>query len=343
MRCLLQALARSGRVDFEQEVELLVLRHQLKVISRNARRPPFRRRDRMLLAAASRILSKDRWKSFVVAPGTLLRWHRELVRRRWPYRRAGAGRPRLDPETVELITRLAKENPRWGYLRIRGELLKLGVRVFATAVRTVLRREGLGPAPRRSGQSWSQFLRAQAQWILAFDFFTVETAWLRTLYVLFAIELGSRRVHVLGVTRNPDSAWVTQQARNVAVGEWLGEIRLLIRDRDSKYSGPFDEVFRTEGVRIVKTPIRAPRANAYAERWVRTARRECLDQILILGRRHLERVLREFQTHYNANRPHRGLELTVPEPSTTEVSSDGNVSRRDRLGGLIHEYYREAA
>jgi putative transposase len=129
----------------------------------------------------------------------------------------------------------------------------------------------------------------------------------------------------------------------VAVGEWLGEIRLLVRDRDSKYSSPFDEAFRTEGVRIVKTPIRAPRANAYAERWVRTARRECLDQILVLGRGHLERVLREFQTHYNANRPHRGLELSVPEPPTTEVSSDGNVSRRNRLGGLIHEYYREAA
>jgi putative transposase len=218
MRCLLQALARSGRVDFEQEVELLVLRHQLKVISRNARRPPFRRRDRMLLAGASRILSKDRWKSFVVTPGTLLRWHRELVRRKWTYRRAGAGRPRLDPETVELITRLAKENPRWGYLRIRGELPKLGVRVSATAVRTVLRRAGLGPAPRRSGPSWSQFLRAQAQWILAFDFFPVETAWLRTLYVLFAMELGSRRVHVLGVTRNPDSAWVTQQARQCGGG-----------------------------------------------------------------------------------------------------------------------------
>jgi putative transposase len=176
---------------------------------------------------------------------------------------------------VELIIRLARENSRWGYLRIRGELLKLGVRVSATAIRKVLRRHGLGPAPRRSGPLWSEFLRTQAHGILAVDFFTVETAWLRTLYVLFAIELGSRRVHVFGVTRNPASAWVTQQARNLAVEERVRGVRFLIRDRDAKFSGPFDEVFRTEDVRIIKTPIRAPKANAFAERWVRTARREC--------------------------------------------------------------------
>ena len=239
--------------------------------------------------------------------------------------------------------RLASENPRWGYLRIRGELLKLGVWVSATAIRTILRRSGLGPAPRRSGPSWSEFLRSQARGILAVDFFTVETAWLRTVYVLFAIELGSRRVHVFGVTRNPDSAWVSQQARNVAVGERLLGVRFLIRDRDSKFSRSFDEVFRTEGARVIKTPIRAPKANAFAERWVRTARRECLDHLLILGRRHLERALREFVMHYNASRPHRGLELAVPAASAAEASTDGTVSRRDRLGGLIHEYYREAA
>lgn len=179
--------------------------------------------------------------------------------------------------------------------------------------------------------------------ILAVDFFTVETAWLRTLYVPFAIELGSRRVHVLGVTRNPDSAWVSQQARNLAMGKRLRGVRFVIRDRDSKFSGSFDEMFRTEGARVITTPIRAPKANAFAERWVRTARRECLDHLLILGRRHLEGMVREFMMHYNANRPHRGLELAVPEPSTAEASTGGAVSRRDRLGGLIHEYYREAA
>jgi hypothetical protein len=164
------------------------------------------------------------------------------------------------------------------------------------------------------------------------------------MYVLFGIELGSRRVHVLGVTRNPDSTWVTQQARNMAVEERFRCFRFLIRDRDSKYSGPFDEVFRTEGVKVVKTPIRAPKANAFAERWVRTARWECLDHVLILGRRHLERVLREFASHYYAERPHRGLRLACPSPPTSSSSvRSGAVRRRDRLGGMIHEYHREVA
>jgi transposase len=344
LHSLLCALARSDRSDLEREAELLVLRHQLKVLSRGRRRPAFRRRDRMLLAAASRILPMERWRAFVVSPQTLLRWHRELIRRKWTYRRRSPGRPPLDPETVELIVRMARENPRWGYLRIRGELLKLGIRVSATSIQTVLRREGLGPAPRRTGPSWSEFLRAQAHGIVAIDFFAVETVWLRTMYVLFAIELASRRVHLLGVTRNPDSAWVTQQARNLAVGERLRGVGFLIRDRDSKFSGPFDEVFRTEGVRVIRTPIRAPKANAFAERWVRTARRECLDHLLILGRRHLQGLLGEFAGHYNAERPHRGLRLARPSPPTSLSSlSSGAIRRRDRLGGMIHEYHREAA
>jgi transposase InsO family protein len=238
---------------------------------------------------------------------------------------------------------MARENPRWGHLRIRGELLKLGVRVSATAIRTVVRQHGLGPAPRRSGPTWREFLRSQAHAILAFDFFTVETAWLRTLYVLFAVELGSRRVRVLGVTRNPGSAWVTQQARNLAVGEGLRNIRFVIRDRDAKFSGPFDEVLRTEDARVIRTPIPAPKANAFAERWVRTVRREYLDHFLILGQRHLERVLCGYALHYNRSRPHRGLELAVPEPPLVEARDSGAVRRRDRLDGLIHEYYREAA
>jgi putative transposase len=176
LRCLIRGLPPSGRADLEQEIELLVLRHQLKVLSRGTRRPPFRRRDRMLLAAASRVLPRKRWNAFIVTPRTLLRWHQELVRRKWTCRRRGPGRPPLDPETVELVVRMAKENPRWGYLRIRGELLKLGIRVSATAIRTVLRRDGLGPAPRRSGLSWSEFLRSQARGIVALDFFCMETA-----------------------------------------------------------------------------------------------------------------------------------------------------------------------
>jgi transposase InsO family protein len=243
---------------------------------------------------------------------------------------------------------MARENPRWGYLRIRGELLKLGVRVSATSIRAVLRRHGLGPAPRRDGPTWKEFLSQQASGILAWDFFTVKTVWLTTLYVFFFIELSTRRAYLGGVGAHPDSAWVTQQARNLAFDGRIGNVRFLIRDRDAKYSSPFDEVFRTEGLRIIKTPIRSPRANAFAERWMRTARRECLDHVLILRRRHLERVIGEFVGHYNAERPHRGLQLACPSPGWsssppgTSGGSTGVVRRRDRLGGLIHEYCLEA-
>jgi putative transposase len=316
LRRVVRSIVGSSNELMTTEVEVVVLRHQLMVLKRQVGRPHLRPRDRLLMAALSRALPRARWSSsFVVTPQTLLRWHRELVRRKWTYKRiSGGGRPPIADEVRELIVRMGGENPRWGCLRIRGELAKLGIRVSATRIRTLLRRSGLGPAPRRDGPTWSEFLRAQARGILAVDFFTVETLWLRTLYVLFVIEVGSRRVHVLGVTRNPDSAWVTQQARNLAVGEGLEGIRFLIRDRDAKYSGPFDEVFRSEGVSIVKTPIRAPRANAFAERWVRTVRTECLDWMLVLGRRHLERVLRTYAAHYNERRPHRGLELKTPDP-----------------------------
>lgn len=221
--------------DQSKDVEILVLHHQLKVLQRRAGRPRLRRRDRVLLSAASRILPRSSWSSFIVSPQTLLRWHRELVRRKWTYRRTAdrGGRPPLDEGTRGLILRLGRENPRWGCIRIQGELAKLGIRVSATKIRTLLRRHGLGPAPRRSGPTWSQFLRDQARGILAFDFFTVETLSLRTLYVLFVIEIGTRRVHVGGVTRNPNSAWVTQGARNLSwdFAEQGRAFRFVIRDR----------------------------------------------------------------------------------------------------------------
>jgi len=323
------------------ELELVVLRHQLKVLRRQVDRPRLRRRDRLFMAAISRTLPRARWSSFLVTPQTLLRWHRDLVRRKWTYARPSGGRPPIPDEVRELIVRMGRENPRWGCIRIRGELLNLGIRVSATKIRTLLRAAGLGPAPRRGGPSWSGFLRAQARGILALDLFTVETAWLRTLYVLFAIEVASRRVLVLGVTANPDSAWITQQARNLAVGDRLRGVRFLIRDRDSKFTGAFDEVFRSEGVRIIQTPVRAPRANAFAERWVRTVRTECLDWMLVFGRRHLERVLRTYISHYNARRPHRGLELKTPEPRldpAPRLAQGARIRRRDVLGGLVHEY-----
>ncbi|MDP9342128.1 MAG: integrase core domain-containing protein [Actinomycetota bacterium] len=285
---------------------------------------------------ASRLLPRGLWHSFIVRPETLLRWHRKLVARKWTRSHRPPGRPALDPEVRELILRLARENPRWGYMRIRGELLKLGVRVSATAIATLLRRRVLGPAPRR-GPTWGEFLRSQAPGILACDFLTVETIRLKTL------ELGTRRVHLGGATPNPDSAWVTQQARNLAMAlkEEGRSPRFLIHDRDTKFTGPSDEVFRSEGMRVILTPIRAPNANAFCERWVGTLRAECLDWTLILGRRHLERVLRTYIVHYNEARPHRGLALQTPIGSPSPAVGDpraADVRRRDVLGGLLHEY-----
>ena len=203
LRWLFQLVADSTN-GLTRDVEVVVLRHQLKVLKRQVSKPRLRRRDRLFMAAMSRTLPRARWSSFVVSPQTLLRWHRELVRRKWTYKRISVGgRPPISDEVRELIVRMGRDNPRWGCLRIRGELAKLGVRVSATKIRTLLRANRLGPAPRRGGPTWDEFLRAQAQGILAFDFFTVETLMLRTLYVLFAIQVGSRRVHVLGVTRNP--------------------------------------------------------------------------------------------------------------------------------------------
>jgi transposase InsO family protein len=255
---------------------------------------------------------------------------------------------------VALILRLAGENPRWGYRRIQGELKKLGVSVSATTIRTVLRGNGLGPAPRRASVSWRAFLRAQAAGIVATDFFTVETVRLTTLYVLFIIELGTRRVRLVGVTDHPSGSWVVQRARELSMererdtAEDTTVPRFLIRDRDSKFTRAFDDVFAADGTKIIKTPIQAPNANAVAERWVRTVRRECLDWILIWGRRHLERVLNEYVRHYNDERPHRGLALRPPRGMDIGVAPGGitaavSVGRRDRFGGLVHEYYQVAA
>lgn len=341
-RCLLRLLSPSANRGQAMEIEVAVLRHQVRVLRRQVRRPRFRPVDRAFIAAAARVLPRERWDSFLVTPRTLLRWHRELVRRKWTYRTARRpGRPPIDPEVRALVTRLARENPRWGYVRIQGELRKVGIQAGASTIRRVLRAQGLGPSPRRQGPTWSEFLRAQANGILATDFFTVETIRLKTLYVLFFIELSTRRVHLAGVTAHPDSAWVTQQARNLAIDGWAEDLRFLLHDRDSKYSGPFDEVFRTERLQVVHTPYRAPRAKAFAERWVRTVRAECLDWTLVRGRRHLERVLRVYTSHYNNGRPHRGLDLATPLGNHSAPSAYGSavkLRRHDLLGGLIHEY-----
>jgi transposase InsO family protein len=337
-------LVGLGPKPDNKDVEIADLRHQLAVLHRQVARPRYAPTDRLVLATLARMLPRERWSAFLITPATLLRWHRELVQRRWTYPRGTGARRGLDPGLVGLVLRLARENPRWGYLRICGECAKLGMKVSATSVRNVLHRDGLGPAPRRSGPTWAQFLRSQAAGVLACDFFTVETVGLTRMYVLFFIERERRLVWLGGVTAHPTGEWVTQQARNLtmALGERATRVTLLVRDRDAKFVASFDAVFAAVGVRVAKTPVRAPLANAYAERWVRSVRAECLDWILIWDRRHLERVLTAYVAHYNLARPHRGIGLEVPAVTDDVPLRTGSIERIDVLGGLIHEYQRAA-
>jgi putative transposase len=342
LRRLLELVMLRCRSEREKEIEILLLRHQLRVLERQVARPAPTQADRALLAAFSRVLPRQAWRrSLFVTPTTLLRWHRELVARRWTYPRRCPGRPPTAAEVRELVVRLARENPSWGYRRVQGELVGLGVKLAASTVWAILRETE--PAPRRLEQSWAEFLRQQAGSILECDFLTVDTLFLRRFYVLFFIELGTRRVRLAGITANPDGRWVTQQARNLVMqlDDEGRRPRFVIRDRDSKFTREFDEVFRTEGIRVIKAPVRAPKAHAHAERWVGSVRRECLDRLLILGRRHLHHVLVAYVRHFNEHRPHRALGQRPPlsdELPLAEVIDLDRLRRRDVLGGLIHEY-----
>jgi len=344
LRRSLELVTLCFRSAEAKEIEVLVLRHELVVLRRQHPRPRLQPTDRALLAALSRLLPRARWSVFLVRPETLLRWHRRMVRRRWTYPTAANGRPPISDEVQHLVVRLARENPRWGYQRIHGELLRLGWRVSASSIRRILHAHGLDPAPRRGPANWRSFLRQQAAGIIACDFFTVDTVFLRRVYVLFFIEFGSRRVHLVGVTDHPTGLWVAQQARNLVtvLGEQATAFRFLIRDRDAKFTRMFDDVWRSTGAEVIRTPVRAPNANAVAERWVGTVRRECLDQLLIVGPQQLVRVLRRYLQHYNQHRPHRSLAHATPVPSDRAEARDapnlGRLCRRDVLGGLIHEY-----
>jgi putative transposase len=340
-RRLFELVLLLARSEQRKEAEPLLLRHELQVLRRQVARPQARPADRIVLAALSQALPRVR--SMLVEPATLLRWHRELVRRRWTFPRRPPGRPPTVSQARQLVLRLAAENPSWGYKRIHGELTGLGFTLSPSTVWNILRRQGIEPIPRRARLTWREFLRQQAAGIVECDFFTVDTMWLRRLYVFFFIELERRRVHIAGVTTHPSGAWATQQARNVlrTFSEEGKRSRILIRDRDVKLTKAFDEFLRTEGVTVIRTPIAAPRAKAHAERWVGSVRRDCLDRILILSRSHLERVLREYVDHHNTHRPHRALEQQAPLPKPIPIRAppdEAHVRRRDRLGGLLHEY-----
>lgn len=322
-----------------------------RYLRRQVCQPQFEPHDRLLLAALSRALPRRSWSAFLVRPETLLHWHRRLVARRWTYPHRKPGRPPIAAEVRELILRLARENPSWGYLRIVGELRKLGVKVSATSVRNILSKASLPPAPQRDRQSWRHFLRAHGESVLACDFFTVDTVWLRRIYVLAFLSIGSRRIEYLACTSNPNTAWMLQQARNLLMelDDHERQVRFLIHDRDAKFPRAFDSLLGSARIKVIRTPIKAPNANAHTERWVGTVRRECLDRLLIVSRRHLEHVLRVYIDHYNGRRPHRSLDLRPPDAgacsplTAASVPPSPRIVRRDLLGGVIHEYELVAA
>ncbi|HEX3051300.1 MAG TPA: integrase core domain-containing protein [Aggregatilineaceae bacterium] len=350
---LIELIRLGRRSESDKDFEILLLRRQLAIYERRQEQAPhLSRGEKLMLIVMGTKLKAQTGRTIkamgevirIVKPTTLFGWHKQLVRRKWTYRQRQAGRPRTDRAIEQLVLRLAREND-WGYERIEGELLKLGYDISHETVGHILQRHRIPPAPEREpSPSWRHLMTHYKDQLLACDFFTVETLFLHTLYVLVFIEIGTRRVHFAGCTAHPDSAWVTQQARQVMweLADREPGIRFLIRDNDKKFTESFDTVFRAEGIDIIRTPFRAPNANAYVERWIRSARTECLDKLLIINQAHLRRVMREYIAFFNTARPHQGLDQQIPVSKFTHANT-GPLCCRPVLGGIIHDYYRDAA
>ena len=340
-------LRLARREEAWKAAEILILRHQLAVLQRRQpRRPRLDWADRALLATLLAVIPKARRRRLrlLVSPDTILRWHRDIVRRRWAARSmpGKTGRPATRRNIRALVLRLARENRGWGYRRIHGELAGLGVKVAASTAWEILRTAGIDPAPRRSGPTWSQFMRSQAQAILACDLFTVDLLNGTQAHVLAVIEHATRRIRILGVTLHPTGEWTTQQARNLLIdlGGQADRVKFMIRDRGSNFTAAFDAVLADAGIRILLCNVRTPRMNAIAERWIGGCRREFLDRILIWNQDHLRRILSQYETHHNQRRPHRSLNSAAPlKPLPEPVDLEQyRVRRHARVGGLINEY-----
>jgi putative transposase len=340
---VLSWLALFARSSASKDAEILVLRHEVAVLRRANPRPRLAWSDRAVLAALTRLIPKVLRVHRTVTPGTLLRWHRRLIAATWRQPKP-PGRPPTPDDVVRLILRLAAENSTWGVVRIQGELRRLGHRIAASTLRRILRKHRIHP-PAKRGDSWRTFLRAQAEGLLAVDFFHVDTVTLKRLYAAFVIEHRSRQVHLLGVTAHPTGSWAAQLARNLAteLEEAGHRFTHLIRDRDAKFTAAFDAVLASIGIEAMHTAPQAPRMNAIAERWIASVRRECTDRVLITSEHHLRHVLKAYVEHYNTGRSHQGEGIGLRAPTDDQnvipfPAPIDRISRCRRLGGLLNEY-----
>jgi len=348
---LLACLAAWLNRELQQQVayarlELAVVKEML-----GKKRLRFTDDQRRRLAAQSKQVGRKGLLAIgsLVTPDTLLRWHRELIAQKWTYERKSPGRPPISAEVAELIVKLAKENPRAGYDRIQGMLANLGHHVSDTTVKNVLKQQGIEPAPKRVRQTtWAEFLRSHVETMAACDFLTTEV-WtpggLVTFYVLFVIEIATRKVEIAGITVSPDSAWMTQVARNLTNCEdgFLNGKTHLLMDRDTKFTAEFREILQSASVEPVRLPPHSPNLNAFAERFVRSIKEECLNRMIFFGERMFRTAVQEYTRHYHGERNHQGLENKLIYPDESVGTATGPIECRERLGGLLKYYHRRAA
>jgi transposase InsO family protein len=345
--------AFAGWISRHQDAVIEYLREENRVLKQQLGRRRLRLTDdqRRRLAIRGKAIGRRALSEVasLVTPDTVLRWHRQLIAKKWTHKRRSSGRRRVMQVIAELTIRMARENPRWGYTRIQGALLNVGHRVGRTTIASILKSNGVDPAPERNKRTtWSEFLKTHWNVLAAADFFTVEV-WaprgLVTFYVFFVIELATRRIEIVGITPAPNEGWMMQVGRNLTnpIDGFLVEKELLILDRDSKYSAAFRDLLIGSGVEIVRLPPRSPNLNAYAERFVRSIKDECLSRVIFFGEQSLRKATREYAAHYHRERNHQGIDNRLIEPDDRLGSSFSAIECAQRLGGMLRFYHRTAA